>query len=64
MTDWRKRHNRKFSRAAEICKKWGMKETADSVAAYCRETDDEVLCLISSRELAEEIAGYCGVNTL
>ncbi len=62
MTPWRTKYNHKFIKAAKICKSFGMIETADSVAEFCLTADDECLDLITARELAEEIAGYCEIT--
>jgi hypothetical protein len=64
MTPWRTKYNHKFIKAAKICQSFGMVETADSVAEFCIMADDGLLDLISAREIAEEMAEYCGVNTL
>ena len=64
MTTWRAKYNHKFTKAAKICKSFGMVETADSIAEFCLTADSECLDLITARELAEEMAEYCNVNTL
>jgi len=51
-----------YASAARICRdEYGLHETVESVREYCMAAGDDILARLTSRDLADEIADYCGV---